>query len=198
MVLILLVAMIGVPILEIAVFIEAGNYLGLWPTIGAVILTAIIGSALLRHQGLSTLARAQENLAAGRLPMTEVFDGLCILVGGALLLTPGFVTDTVGFLLLVPPVREILRRLAGRYFVNKAEMHAWTDAPSSDEGPGPAADGPVIDGHFEEINPDDVETHPRKAEPRGAHGSSDGSSDGGTSNRPRGQTPPRVVRPDDP
>lgn len=194
MVLILLIAMIGVPILEIIVFIEAGGYIGLWPTVGVVILTAIIGSALLRHQGLSTLARAQENLAAGRLPITEVFNGLCILVGGALLLTPGFITDTAGFLLLVPPLRDILRRLAGRYFVNKAELHVWTDAPSSGEGPGPAGDGPVIDGQFEEIHPEDAEGHPREAEPRGAQG----SSDGGASNRPRRQTPPRVVRPDDP
>ena len=199
MVLILLIAMIGVPILEIIVFIEAGGYIGLWPTVGVVILTAIIGSALLRHQGLSTLARAQENLAAGRLPITEVFDGLCILVGGALLLTPGFITDTAGFLLLVPPLRDILRRLAGRYFVNKAEMHVWTDAPSSGEGPGSPGDGsvgngPVIDGQFEEIHSEDAEGHPREAEPRDAQG----SSDGGASSRPRRQTPPRVVRPDDP
>jgi UPF0716 protein FxsA len=198
MVLILLIAMIGVPILEIVVFIEAGGYIGLWPTVGAVILTAIIGSALLRHQGLSTRARPQETGAAGRLPMTEVFDGLCILVGGALLLTPGFITDTAGFLLLVPPVRDILRRLAGRHFGNKAEMHVWTDAPSSDEGPGPAGDGPVIDGQFEEIHPEDAEARPREAEPRDAQGSAGGSSDGGSSNRPRRQTPPRVVRPSDP
>ncbi len=199
MVLILLIALIAVPILEIAVFIKAGGYIGLWPTVGVVILTAIIGSALLRHQGMSTLARARENLAAGRVPMAEVFDGLCILVGGALLLTPGFITDAFGFLLLVPPVREILRRLAGRYFVDKAEMHVWANAPSSGEGSGPpgdgsVGDGPVIDGQFEEIHPEDAEVRPREAEPRGARG----FSDGGTSNRPPRETPPRVVRPDDP
>ena len=198
MVLILLIAMLGVPILEIAVFIEAGGYFGLWPTVGAVILTAIIGSALLRQQGLSTLARAQENLAAGRLPMAEVFDGLCILVGGALLLTPGFITDAVGFLLLVPPVRRILRRLASRYFADKAEMHVWTEAPSSGEGPEPAGEGPIIDGQFEKIHPEDAETQPREAEPSGAQGYSGGSSDGGSSDRARRKTPPRVVRPDDP
>jgi len=74
---ILLAAMIGVPILEIAVFIEAGELIGLWPTIGAVIVTAIVGTTLLRIQGLATLFRAQRNLEEGRLPVVEVFDGLC-------------------------------------------------------------------------------------------------------------------------
>lgn len=189
MVLILLVAMIGVPILEIAVFIEAGGYFGLWPTVGAVILTAILGSALLRHQGLSTLARAQENLAAGRLPMTEVFDGVCILIGGALLLTPGFITDAVGFSLLVPPVRQILRRLAGRYFANKAEMHVWTDMPPASDDPGSTGEGPIIDGQFEEVNPRDSDGRPDQSPPRG------------TEHSPvrRGErTQPKVVRHDDP
>jgi len=97
-----------VPIIEIAVFIELGGYLGLWPTIGTVILTAAIGSALLRLQGFSILARVTESLNEGRLPMAEVFDGLCVLVAGALLLTPGFVTDGIGFLGLVAVLVMIL------------------------------------------------------------------------------------------
>jgi len=189
MVLILLLAMIGVPILEIIVFIQAGDLIGLWPTVGAVILTAIVGSALLRHQGLSTLTRAQENMAAGRLPMTEVFDGLCILVGGALLLTPGFITDAAGFLLLVPPIRTILRRWAGRYFVNKAEIHTWTDTPSPGDGSESAGDGPVIDGQFEEVDPQDPASKPRQTDSSGAPVSS---------GRWRRQPPPGVVRSDDP
>lgn len=189
MVLILLFAMIAVPILEIAVFVKAGGYLGLWPTIGAVVLTAVIGSALLRHQGLSTLARAQESLAAGRLPMNEVFDGLCILVGGILLLTPGFITDTVGFMLLVPAVRPILRRLTRRYFVNAPEMHVWSDVPPSSEPPPPDGAGPVIDGQFEEVHQENAETPHRPDDPHHTH------RPGGWGAR---KTPPRVVRPDDP
>ncbi len=194
MVLILLLAMIGVPVLEIVVFIEAGDYLGLWPTVGAVILTAVVGSALLRHQGLSTLARAQKNLAAGQLPMTEVFDGMCILVGGALLLTPGFITDGVGFLLLFPPVRAVLRQWMRRYLVNRTEAPVWADAPPPGEGHGPTGGGPtgggpVIDGEFEEIHPHDRETRPHRTDPGGNQGSHD---------RPRRRNPPVVVPPDDP
>jgi len=188
MVLILLIAMIGVPILEIIVFIEAGGYLGLWPTVGAVILTAIVGSALLRHQGLSTLARAQENMAAGKVPVTEVFDGLCILIGGALLLTPGFITDAVGFSLLIPPVRDILRRMASRHFANKANMHVWTDTPPDDD-PRSQGQGPVIDGQFEEVDPADHKKPPEQPAPRNPHG---------WSKPPDRRPQPKIVPPDDP
>lgn len=108
---------IGVPILEIAVFIKTGEIVGLWPTLAIIVLTAIIGAALLRAQGLATLARVRHSLDRGEVPVEEVFTGLCLLIAGALLLTPGFVTDTLGFLLFVPPVRYaighfVLTRLA--------------------------------------------------------------------------------------
>jgi UPF0716 protein FxsA len=149
--LILLLAMIGVPILEIAVFIEAGERIGLWPTLGAVILTAVVGTALLRLQGLSTLARARESLEAGQLPVAEVFDGICLLIGGALLLTPGFVTDAVGFLLLIPPVRHVLRQWFRNYLTTAGRVQVWSDAPSADPGPAGSRSSPIIDGEFEEV-----------------------------------------------
>lgn len=189
MVLILLIAMIGVPILEIIVFIEAGGVLGTWPTVGAVVLTAIIGTALLRQQGLSTLARAQENLSAGRLPMNEVFDGLCIVIGGALLLTPGFITDTIGFLLLIPPVRRLIRTWSGQYLARKTEIHTWTDASAPSGRPESAGDGPVIDGQFEEVEGREGETADNSTS------SSDTRRSPGWGRRER---PPTVVRPDDP
>ncbi|MEL0111000.1 MAG: FxsA family protein, partial [Rickettsiales bacterium] len=89
---IILFVFIAVPIAEIAVFIEAGEQFGLWPTLGLVILTAVIGTALLRHQGLQTIQRVQLSLERGEMPVGEVFTGLCLLVAGALLLTPGFLT----------------------------------------------------------------------------------------------------------
>ena len=110
--LLLLALFIGVPILEIAILIEVGGWIGLWPTIGLIVLTAVVGTALLRQQGLAALARAQDNLDRGVLPVKEVFDGLCLMAGGALLLTPGFVTDAVGFALLLPPLRALEGRLA--------------------------------------------------------------------------------------
>ncbi len=104
----LLLVFIGVPIAEIAVFIEAGERFGLWSTIGLVVLTAVLGTALLRHQGLKTLARVQNSLNRGEVPVGELFAGICLLAAGLLLLTPGFLTDSVGFALFVPGMRNIL------------------------------------------------------------------------------------------
>ncbi len=149
MVVFILLAMIGVPILEIAVFIKLGGFLGLWPTLAAVIITAIIGTSLLRHQGLSALYRVQESLARGHFPMAEIFDGLCLLVAGAFLLTPGFVTDGFGLLLFLPPVRALLRRLVGHYMraSGKFEIRASGLAPDNDDT--------IIDGEFRDITPPD-------------------------------------------
>lgn len=89
MAILLLAAFIAVPVIEIAAFIEVGGWIGLWPTIGIVIATAFAGTTLLRLQGLAVLRRFQESASRNELPVTEVFDGLCLLIAGALLLTPG-------------------------------------------------------------------------------------------------------------
>ena len=98
MAILLLAMFIAVPIVEIGLFIEIGGWIGLWPTIGVVIVTAFAGTTLLRLQGLSVLQRVQESANRNELPVQEVFDGLCLLVAGVLLLTPGFFTDLIGFL----------------------------------------------------------------------------------------------------
>ena len=146
--LLILLLMIGVPIVEIAVFIQVGGWIGITPTIATVVLTAVVGTALLRKQGFATLEKARESLAAGRFPVAEVFDGMCLLAAGALLLTPGFVTDAVGLLLFVPPLRAWIRdRLAAR-LVASGRVHVYGDTPP----PG----GPtVIDAEFEEIDDND-------------------------------------------
>ena len=100
--------LIGIPIMEIVVFILVGGQLGIALTLGLILLTAIIGTFLLRHQGLATLQRIQSATAANELPATSLIHGLLILIAGVLLLTPGFVTDSLGFLLFVPPVRAQL------------------------------------------------------------------------------------------
>ena len=135
-------ALVLVPLVEIGVFIELGGWLGLWPTLGIVVLTAIIGTALLRHQGLKTLARAQASLRDNRLPLREMFDALCLFAAGLLLLTPGFVTDALGGLLLLPIVRTWLRRVLARRV-----YHAH-------EGPPDDSGGPVIDGEYHHIPPE--------------------------------------------
>lgn len=140
MAIILLLLFIGVPILEIAVFIQAGELIGLWPTLAIVVLTAIVGTALLRAQGLATLARARQNLDRGEIPVEEVFTGVCLLVAGALLLTPGFVTDFVGMLLFVPPVRNVIGHFILSAVARGRNTRMWVDGeeivtPRNGRGP---------------------------------------------------------------
>ena len=97
---------VGMPILEMWLLIEVGSRIGALPTIALVALTAFIGINLLRQQGFDTLTRAQTRLNAGEVPAAEILEGLFLAVGGALLLTPGFVTDTIGFCCLIAPIRK--------------------------------------------------------------------------------------------
>ena len=103
------------PIAEIAVLLQVGGAIGGWTTIGIVILTAIIGTAMLRQQGVATLNKAQQRMQQGEMPAQQMLEGLLLLIGGVLLLTPGFITDFFGFLTLVPVSREFLaKKLAAR------------------------------------------------------------------------------------
>ena len=112
---IFLILFIAIPLIEIAILIEIGKIIGAGYTIALVIGTAFLGVSLLRIQGISTLAKVQANISRGQLPATELIEGLILLISGALLLTPGFFTDTIGFLMLVPTLRQ---RLAETFFVN--------------------------------------------------------------------------------
>ncbi len=100
--------MLVIPLAEIAAFIVVGGQIGVWWTLALVLLTAIAGSLLLRIQGLGTLARIRSEIGAGRLPGRELVHGVMIVAAGVLLLTPGFVTDTMGLLLFVPAVRDAI------------------------------------------------------------------------------------------
>ena len=110
----LLLLFVLVPLGEIYVLIEVGQEIGALSTIGLCVLTAVVGAGLLRLQGLQTVRRAQENLNRGQVPAIEMFEGVALALGGALLLTPGFVTDFVGFLCLVPWTRRLLIHAALR------------------------------------------------------------------------------------
>ncbi|WP_069187554.1 FxsA family protein [Pararhodospirillum photometricum] len=108
--LVLFLIFVGVPVIEISLFIKVGSAIGVVPTVALTLLTAVAGTMLVRHQGVSTLEKARESVNAGILPVQELFDGACILIGGILLLVPGFFTDIWGILLLLPPVRAVLRQ----------------------------------------------------------------------------------------
>ncbi|MEQ8402365.1 MAG: FxsA family protein [Roseitalea porphyridii] len=99
-------ALLVIPLLEIAAFVVIGGQIGVFPTLALVVVTAIIGSILLRVQGFGLINRIQNEMNAGRVPARELVHGVMLLIAGVLLLTPGFVTDTAGFLLFVPPLRD--------------------------------------------------------------------------------------------
>lgn len=114
MALLLVLIFIVLPLTEIYVIIKVGEAIGVLPTIALLIADSFLGAALLRSQGRAAWRRFNEALAAGRVPAREVFDGAMIILGGAFLLTPGFVTDVIGLLLLLPPTRAGFRRLVAR------------------------------------------------------------------------------------
>ena len=99
---------VTIPIVEIALFIQVGGWIGLWPTLLIVVVTAILGTFLVRTQGLAALGNIRNNLQSFRDPTESLAHGAMILAAGLLLLTPGFFTDGVGFALLMPPVRSAL------------------------------------------------------------------------------------------
>ncbi|AWU94876.1 FxsA family protein [Azospirillum ramasamyi] len=104
------------PILEIVGFIQVGDWIGAGPTIGLLILSAVVGVILVRHRGLAALTRAQAAAARGETPIGTVLDGFCEVLAGILLIIPGFLTDILGLLLLIRP----LRRGMGRWFLRRA------------------------------------------------------------------------------
>ncbi len=111
---ILLIFLIGIPIAEVAVFIMVGSVIGALPTIAIIILTAIIGATLLKRQGLSALNRVRMDVRNNKVPAGSIGEAFTIALAGILLLTPGFITDTVGFALFVPKVRQWLgKRIVG-------------------------------------------------------------------------------------
>ena len=155
----ILVLFIGMPILELFLLINVGSAIGVFPTLGIVILTAVIGTWMLKAQGLSTLNKARSRMSGGQVPAFEMMEGLALGVGGALLLTPGFVTDTIGFICLIPFTRRwLVNRLSKRVSVGSV-VGGFTTPPSSagSSAPGAAArgkaqgqaiDGEVIEGEY--------------------------------------------------
>jgi len=122
-----LIIFVIMPIAEMWLLIEVGGRIGALPTIALVLLTATLGLALLRQQGISTLARANQRMQSGGLPVQEMAEGLFLAVGGALLLTPGFITDAIGFACLIPGLRQwLLARIIKHWRSVQAKRGAGT------------------------------------------------------------------------
>lgn len=136
---IIFLVFVTIPFIEIYLLLQIGGIVGVFPTILLVVGTAIVGAGLLRQQGLATWMRLKENLAKGELPAYEMVEGPILLVGGALLLTPGFFTDVIGFACLIPGVR---RKIA-QYIIEKRLVGAGgVQRPTSQKEPD------VIEGEF--------------------------------------------------
>lgn len=148
-----------VPLIEISLFITVGGWLTLWPTLGLVLLTGIIGTALMRWQGMQVLAELRGDMGQLKNPLSPLAHGALILVAGLLLLTPGFFTDTIGFLLMVPAIRTAVIHWVGSRV--KVQAFGMTQAETAfrDHRAGHPA-GTVIDGEFYEMDENPPRTPP--------------------------------------
>jgi UPF0716 protein FxsA len=168
----LLLVFAAVPFLEIAVLIKVGQAIGFWPTFLLVLLSAMLGAYVIYEQGLQVMRRAMDVMQRGKPPLAQVVDGLFILLGGALLIVPGFISDAAGIALLVPRLRRrfaawsfrrVIRspNVRGFFFGERgsphpgaqASGHGHRDSNRSASAPRPpAGDGPIIEGEFERID----------------------------------------------
>lgn len=152
----LLLIFLAIPILEIALFIQVGGLIGLWPTLGLVVLSALVGLAIVRSQGVNAIGRLQTSVAAGGDISGPIADAALILVAGVLLLIPGFFTDAIALVLLIPAARLALMRFgAGRV---RAQSVIFTRGPLSSRRPQPSD---TIEGEYEVL--DDVPPSQRGA-----------------------------------
>lgn len=163
--LLLILLFIVVPVAELYVIIKVGELIGVWPTLALLLADALLGSWLLKHEGRGAWRRFNQALAERRFPGREVADGALIIVGGTLLLTPGFLTDIVGVFLLLPPTRAISRRLLKRFTIGRFMVVSMPGGARGPFGP-PPTDGrrPPRDYDYEataEEVPDDGGHDPR-------------------------------------
>ncbi|NUY57439.1 membrane protein FxsA [Salinivibrio sp. MA351] len=167
---VLLLLFILVPVIEIGLFIQVGGWLGLWPTLALVLITAFVGASLVRNQGLMTLASVQDRLNRGELPAQQILEGVMLAVAGVLLLTPGFMTDAMGMLVLLPAPRAALaKQVMKRVTVSQAgfgqggfHQGGNTQGPFGDDPfrrGGRDDDGNTFEGEYERKDDDDDDNH---------------------------------------
>lgn len=146
--LILVLLFVMVPVAEISLLIRVGGSIGPLNTILFVILTAVLGAYLVRQQGFATITKLQEESNAGRIPAMQIAEGVALLFAGAVLLTPGFITDALGFSLLIPPVRQGIITWFIKRGLTSSSQFSFTQGPSSPPGPHIRPD--VIEGEYTE------------------------------------------------
>ena len=130
---------IAIPLVELYLIIKVGGYIGAFWTVMIVIGTAVVGVNLLRMQGFNTLKRAQQNMERGAMPAMEMMEGIALAVGGALLITPGFLTDAIGFICLIPFTRQALIRAMIKR--GSVQMHGFRNTSSYQSNSSGTSDG---------------------------------------------------------
>jgi UPF0716 protein FxsA len=148
--------LIALPMVELALLIKTGQAIGVWATLGLVVGAGLLGTAVLAHQGVSVVRRTQQALAQGRPPVAPVLDGALLVVAGVLLITPGFLSDAVALLLLIPLVRRGVARWSVRQLVKRAHVQFRAEGridrdPAQPPPAGPGK-GPIIEGEFERLD----------------------------------------------
>lgn len=155
----LFLAFIAVPLIEIALFIQVGGWIGLWPTLAIVVITAILGTWLVKSQGALAIGQLRSSFSRLDDPTEPLVHGAMILIAGALLLTPGFFTDALGFAFLTPPVRRaVFRQLKKRVHIQRFEMGNPHPQDFSRTKPS-FAENDVIEAEYQEIHPPKKPTH---------------------------------------
>jgi UPF0716 protein FxsA len=166
MTMVLPIVLIAVPLVEIAVMIKVGHWIGFWPSFAIVVATFMLGASVLAHSGLTAAFRVQEAFVRGEPPVAAMLEGALMVASGLLLATPGFLADCAGLALLIPPVRAF----AADWLARRMSLHVVIDpggrrgtgfdpGPGHDDGPRsggpprqPEGGGPVIEGEFERLD----------------------------------------------
>ena len=163
---ILFILFVVIPVIEITILIKVGQAIGGWYTVGLVLLSAFIGVNMLRYQGVTTLMRAQAKIQSGEMPLSEMRDGIVIAIGGALLITPGFVTDAIGFACLLPFTRGLFfkifgERVASAFVSRGGSAHFYSQGDSTFEESHRSSADDIIEGEFFDVD-DSNKTDDRK------------------------------------
>jgi len=138
---------IAIPLIEVILFIKVGKYIGLWNTIFIIIITGVIGAILVKRQGISILNKAFEKIRLNKMPILSIFEGIAILIAGAFLITPGFLTDTLGCILLIPKTRNLIITHITSYLKKKAIYKEKTTYYSNEKN----NENKTFEGNFKEI-----------------------------------------------
>jgi UPF0716 protein FxsA len=169
----LFILFIVLPLAELYVIVQLAGVIGIWWTIGLLLLDSVAGTMLMKSQGRAAWKRFNEATGAGRIPAREVADGALIILGGAFLLTPGFITDVIGFVLLIPPTRALVRKTVVGLFAKrnpityvgmKAAPHAeraWNERAARRRAPN----GDYVEGTATDVGDDEPAPPPRRLEP---------------------------------